>query len=104
MLKDRTDNLSKYIVLDESLSSFSPVKAKEIVSFSDFVVDKEHSVLFFVDCGEVSFATSWRENELNREVLAVMRAGKGEFVLYLPGEPYLVKCDENASVRYWSLG
>ncbi len=103
MLKDTTDNLERYYPLDNSLSTYSSGDGVKVDSFSEFIVDKEHTVLFTVENGGGSFATSWRENELNREVLAVMRAKTGEFVLYLPGEPYLVKCDENSSIRFWSL-
>ncbi len=102
MLKDRLENLSKYRSLDDSLSSFTPGKTDDLPSFSDFVVDKEHTTLFTVDEGEGRFATGWRENRDNREVLGVMTASKGEFVLYLPGEPFIVRA-EDSTIRYWSV-
>ncbi len=103
MLKDRIENIDKYYSLDNSLRDFSNevlLSAKEEESFS---CDKLHTTLFFVEDGKSSFATSWRENELNREVLAVMRAQKGEFVLYLPGEPYVIRNDKNANVKVWRV-
>ncbi len=101
MLKDRIENLSKYNGLDEALKGFSFDKLISPPSFSSFAVDKAKTTLFYVEKGEGNFATSWRDNENNREVLSVMKAGVGEFVLYLPGEPYTYKCDDDSVVKIW---
>lgn len=101
MLKDKIENLGKYNGLDETLKSFSLDKLNWVDSYSAFVVDKNKTTLFYVENGEGSFATSWRDNENNREVLAVIKAEKGEFVLFLPGEPYTLKSDEDSVIKIW---
>ncbi len=103
MLKDNIENLKKYICLDDDLSLFSIEKCITSDSSSAaFEVDKNKTHLFCVLKGEADFATSWRENENNREVLAACKAREGEFVLYLPGEPYAYHLLDAARVGMWS--
>ncbi len=101
MLKDRIENIGKYNGLDEALKSFSLDKLSSPELYSFFIVDKNKTTLFYVEKGEVDFATSWRDNENNREVLAVIKAEAGEFVLYLPGEPYTYKKTDDSFVEIW---
>lgn len=103
MLKDKIDNLNKYYSLDDNLRLFSSDKLSDVTSdMESFLVDRAHSMLFVVENGKASFATSWRENELNREVTGVMTAENEEFVLYLPGEPYILrKCSDDVLVSVW---
>ena len=101
MLKDRIENIGKYNGLDEALKSFSLDKLSSPAPYSSFMVDKEKTTLFYVEKGEVDFATSWRDNENNREVLAVIKAEEGEFVLFLPGEPYIYKNTDFSVVKIW---
>lgn len=101
MLKDNIGNLSKYICLDDDISLFSLEKGSEVTPFSSFIVDRKKTSIFYVEEGEANFATSWRENENNREILAVMNAKKGEFVLYLPGEPFAFRPLCGAEVKMW---
>ena len=101
MLKDKKENLSRYLGLDDSLSSFSVGESEVSGEYSSFVVDRKSTTVFFVEKGTSSFATGWRENRDNREVLGVITAGEGEFVLYLPGEPMVAKPSEGSVIRVW---
>ncbi len=101
MLKDRIANLGKYTSLDFKLSSFSPDRAEKSGEYSSFIVDRMRTTIFLVDEGTSDFATGWRENSNNREVLGVMKAQKDEFVLFLPGEPMIAKPEGNSSIRVW---
>ena len=93
MVTDDVRNLSSYRPLDESIGSVSEAAAEELPVFRSFHVNTAHSVLFTVENGSITASTSWRENPGSMEATAAVRAGKGHFVLYLPGEPYLVKAD-----------
>ncbi len=101
MLKDNIDNIDKYLSLDVSLTGFRRNEMETAEKCESFVVDSDNTTLFLVEKGECSFALSWRENENNREVLAVMKAEKGEFVLYLPGEPFTLRPSDDAVVKVW---
>ena len=101
MLKDNIDNIDKYLSLDVSLSGFRRNEMSIAEQCDSFVVDSDNTTLFLVEKGECSFALSWRENENNREVLAVMKAEEGEFVLYLPGEPFTFRPSGEAVIRVW---
>lgn len=101
MLKDNIRNIDKYISLDPALGGFRSGEMHDIRVDESFVVDRDRTTLFLVGKGRCSFALSWRENENNREVLAVMDAAEGDFVLYLPGEPYTLRPQENSLVRMW---
>ncbi len=102
MLKDRIENISNYYALDDNLRNFS--MDEELPVFYGFIEDKEHSRIFAVDSGSAVFATSWRENPLSRETTGAIVAGAGDFILYLPGEPILVKAGEDSLVRMGILG
>ncbi len=103
MLKDRLTELDRYRSLDVSLSHFRKDDMKDAGESDTFAVDSNNTRLFLVEKGEASFATSWRENENNREVLAVMKAVEGEFVLFLPGEPFIFRESEGSDVKVWRL-
>ncbi len=101
MLKDNIRNIDKYISLDPALRGFKNDEMHDITVSESFVVDRDRTTLFLVGKGRCSFALSWRENENNREVLAVMDAAEGEFVLYLPGEPFTLRPQKDSLVRMW---
>ena len=101
MLKDNIDNIDKYLSLDVSLSGFRRSEMETAEECDSFVVDSYNTTLFLVEKGEATFALSWRENENNREVLAVMKAGEGEFVLYLPGEPFTFRKSPETVIKEW---
>ena len=67
-----------------------------------YIVDRKHTVLFIVDRGSAVFSTSWRETPDSKEPSMALEAGEGDFVLFLPGEPFLVKTGD-ASVRMYRV-
>ena len=95
MVKDSLDNIRRYYGLVDKLDSF---REEDIPAFYGFIEDREYPRLFIVRRGSAVFATSWRENPLSREATGAITASEGEFVLYLPGEPILVKTAEDSSV------
>lgn len=101
MLKDNISNIDRYTSLDPVLRSFKRDDMIDLPPTENFVVDRECTTLLFVEKGRCSFSLSWRENENNREVLAVMDTKEGEFVLYLPGEPYTARPQDGAVVKMW---
>ena len=86
-------NLRFFFPLDEALRNVSESEVKEIPVFHSFHVDKKNTVIFTVERGSLTATTSWRENPESRDVTAAVKVRSGEFVLFLPGEPFLVKCD-----------
>ena len=93
MIKDKTQNISKYSSLDDRIRNLSSYRAQKNREYREFSVDKEATNIFFVKEGSISAATGWRENRENREVTGVVNVSEGEFVLYLPGEPFALKGD-----------
>ena len=93
MVLDELRNLSSYFPLDDSLRTLTDAAAAELPPFHGFMTDREHSTVFMVEDGSITASTTWRENPISRDVTAVVRATEGMFVLYLPGEPFLVKAD-----------
>ena len=104
MLLDRCDRLKDYYPLDEKLRDIVLNESVEIPEFNGFLVDKSRTYLFTVNKGSALFATSWRENPSSRETTGVIGAKHGEFVLYLPGEPILVKIEEGSEVSLFRSG
>ncbi len=101
MLRDNIKNIDKYLSLDPALRGFRREEMKEATPAESFVVDRDNTTLFLVEKGRCSFALGWRENENNMEVLAVIDAREGDFVLYLPGEPYTLRFADGSLVREW---
>lgn len=99
MLKDKTERLEAYYPLDDRLRD--DLEKIELPTYYGFIDDTDSSTLFIVSSGSITAATSWRENKESREPIAAVRAYEGEFVLYLPGEPMLVKADDDAEVEVY---
>ena len=102
MVSDKLENLHLYSPLAEGLSRFQEKSPEPLQERDGYSVDRKHTVLFIVDSLSAVFSTSWRENPYSREPLAAVTAQEGSFVLFLPGEPYLVKAGE-ASVRMYRV-
>lgn len=102
MVSDKLENLHLYSPLAEGLSRFHEKSPEPLQERDGYSVDRKHTVLFIVDSLSAVFSTSWRENPDSREPLAAVTAQEGSFVLFLPGEPYLVKAWE-ASVRMYRV-
>ncbi len=93
MVVDEGRNLHLYFPLDEALKSISKAEVLPIPEFHSFQINRSHTVIFTVEKGSVTAATSWRENPDSREVTGAVSLESGMFAIYLPGEPFLVKCD-----------
>ena len=94
MVKDRMKEIARYWSLSEGLRAISSSQASPLPDFHGFRTDRSHTVVFVLSRGSASFSTSWRENPDSREATAVVRASAGDFVLYLPGEPYIMRSDD----------
>lgn len=102
MVVDYVRNIRSYYSLDESLKEISSFDVKDVPDFHGFHRNEKHTVIFTVERGSITASTSWRENPDSREAIAAVKVRSGMFVLYLPGESYIIKYDtENteASMR-----
>ena len=93
MVRDDVRNLHSYFPLDEALRHISEEKTEEVPVFHSFNVNKACTVIVTVEKGSITASTSWRESPESRDVTAAVKAKSGEFVLFLPGEPFLVRFD-----------
>ncbi len=91
MVSDRLSVLGKYYDILPSLKGIDHALSSYQESMESFDVNRKYSTLLVVEAGEVSAATTWREVPGGRDVTAAMKLSKGDFVLFLPGEQYLVK-------------
>lgn len=105
MVSDSLSNLSTYFSLDEELRKLSSYDGGVLPSFYGFRREKERSVIFTVESGSAIASTSWRETPESMEPISALRVTAGSFVLFLPGEPFIVKAeDENADITMRILG
>ena len=91
MVKDKLENLGKYIALDERIKSINSFRVEKNREYTGFSVDKEATNIFVVVKGKANAATGWRDN---REGTGVITLDEGDFVLYLPGEPFALNTVE----------
>ena len=101
MVLDRLKSIGRYHSLDEALARLQDVPAEPIPAFYGYRVS-DSTVVFTVERKRLIASTTWRENPGSREASAAAAASEGDFVLFLPGEPYLVKAedeDTEASMR-----
>lgn len=103
MVLDYCNHFKKYYSLDEGLKNVMDLESMAVPVFNGFSVNRSSSCLYTVNKGEAVFATSWRENPDSMEATAVCKAREGQFVLYLPGEPMLVKVEEGSEVSLFVL-
>lgn len=94
MVKDKLENLGKYIALDERIKSINSFRVEKNREYTGFSVDKEATNIFVVVKGKANAATGWRDNRENREVTGVITLDEGDFVLYLPCEPFALNTVE----------
>lgn len=105
MVSDTLSNLSLYYPLDEELRKLSLYEGKELPSFYTFHTDKKQSVIFTVERGKAVASTSWRETPDSMEAISALYVKAGSFVLFLPGERFIVKAnDENTEITMRVLG
>lgn len=94
MVKDRMKEIARYRALSEGIRDISSAPSSPVPDFHGFRTDRSHTVIFVLSRGSAVFSTSWRENPDSCEAKAVVRASAGDFVLYLPGEPYIMRSDD----------
>lgn len=104
MVLDSCNRLNLYYSLDDKLRNLDSIESQEVPEFNSFKVERNATSLFTVNKGSATFATSWRENPDSRDTTAAVMAKEGEFVLFLPGEPFIVKVGEGSEVSLFVLG
>ena len=102
MVKDKLENLNKYVGLDDRIRNLTSYRPEKNRDYKGFVVDKEATNIFVVAKGMANAATGWRDNRENREVTGVVTLEEGEFVIYLPGEPFALSY-ANAQIEHRRL-
>ncbi len=93
MVSDSLSNIEKYYDILPSLKGMDHALSSYQESMDAFDVNRKYSTLFVVESGTVSVATTWREVMGGRDVTGAMQLEKGDFVLFLPKEQFLVKGD-----------
>ncbi len=91
MVVDKMRNVGKYSALSEDIRRIGQLSPSHLPDFYGYRVDREHTVVFSVLSGDVLFSTSWRENPESRDANAAVTAAGGDFALFLPGEPFLMR-------------
>lgn len=102
MVSDRLESLSLYRTLAEGIMSYMESSPGSVPPSDSYSIDRERTVIFIIDKGRAVFSTSWRETPDSKEPSMALEAGEGDFVLFLPGEPFLVKTGD-ASVRMYRV-
>lgn len=93
MIIDRLENLKRYYQLLPSLAFISNVLKAPADEMDGFEVNRKRSMLFICEKGSAKAATTWREIEYSHEVTGAATLEEGQFVLFLPGEHYLVRSE-----------
>ncbi|MCR5732944.1 MAG: hypothetical protein K6G51_08405 [Sphaerochaetaceae bacterium] len=91
MLSDRLDNIANYYDILPSLMKISTSLFSFQENMEQFESNKRYSTLFCVDEGSFTCATTWREVSGGKDVTGAIKLEKGDFVLFLPKEQFLVK-------------
>ncbi len=91
MVIDKMRNMCKYSALSEDIRRMDELKPSALPDFYGYRVDRKHTAVFSVLSGSVLFSTTWRENPESRDANAAVTAKSGDFVLFLPGEPFLMR-------------
>ena len=91
MVIDKMRNVCKYSALSEDIRRMDELKPSALPDFYGYRVDRKHTAIFSVLSGSVLFSTTWRENPESRDANAAVTAKSGDFVLFLPGEPFLMR-------------
>ena len=104
MVVDRMRNVGKYNALSEDIRRIGSLSPSALPDFDGYRVDKDHTVIFSVISGNAVFSTSWRENPDSRDANAAVKAIGGDFALFLPGEPFLMRTlSDDAEVDMYVL-
>ena len=103
MVKDEVRNLIAQTSLDEKLKDIKSMEGRNPELSSSFLLDRNHSHFIEVLSGSAQVATTWREMPESNEVLSLMTVNAGEAVLFLPGEPRLIKPGEGSDLSEFVL-
>ncbi len=102
MVKDRLINLDLYSYLDPRVKSFKK-HGFTVECFDEYTIDNEYSTLILVKKGKCMACTGWRESPLTEDVNAAFSIKENEFVLFLPGEPYVLRFGSEDEVEGYKL-
>ena len=103
MVIDKMRNVCKYSALSEDIRRMDELKPSALPDFYGYRVDRKHTAVFSVLSGSVLFSTTWRENPESRDANAAVTAKSGDFVLFLPGEPFMMRADDGAVIDMYAL-
>lgn len=103
MVKDKSRNLAGLSGLECGLGRIRTMEGTPVSSMASFSTDGKNSYFYTVLSGSALCATTWREMPDNTEITGAFTAKAGEAVLYLPGEPRLVKVSDDGEVSVFVL-
>ncbi len=103
MVKDTSRNLVRRTCLDDKLCEISKMEGRSVEVSDRFIVDRFFSHFIEVLSGTAQAATTWREMPESNEVTAIVTLKAGDAVLFLPGEPRLVRPAEGAELSEFTL-
>lgn len=100
MLCDVIGNMGRYKGLSAQLGSLKGLLCHEATAMDSFDCNTRWCTLFVVEEGSCLFATGWRESAAP-DAIAALKVEAGGFVLFLPGEKFLVR--PSGRVRAYDL-
>lgn len=103
MIKDKSRNLVKLTGLEGGLERIRTMEGTPVSSMDSFSTDAGNSYFYTVLSGSAICATTWREMPESNETTGAFSLGAGDAVLYLPGEPRLVKVVGDGEVSMFVL-
>ena len=103
MIKDKSRTLARFSKLESGLERIKGMEGVPVSSMDSFSADGKNSYFYTVLSGSALCATTWREMPENREITGAFTLSAGEAVLYLPGEPRLVKVLDESEVSVFVL-
>lgn len=96
-------NLIKLNGLDEELVKIKDMESIQPELSTAFLVDRNYTHVIEILSGTAQAATTWREMPEGSEVTGIVTLKSGEAVLFLPGEPRLIRLDEGAEASEFVL-
>lgn len=103
MVKDKSRTLVRFSKLESGLERLKNMEGVPVSSMESFSTDGKNSYFYTVLSGSALCATTWREMPESGEITGAFTLFAGEAVLYLPGEPRLVKVLDDSEVSVFVL-
>lgn len=103
MVKDKSRTLVRFSKLESGLERIKNMEGVPVSSMESFSTDGKNSYFYTVLSGSALCATTWREMPESGEITGAFTLFAGEAVLYLPGEPRLVKVLDDSEVSVFVL-